>query len=76
MIMGITNRTQYKSSKERMMSNPHPLFAIVSRRDFSHGKPCRALRCERHRYSFLECEPDYWLTLVRRGGSRRVFVCG
>mmetsp|Transcript_23066 Transcript_23066/g.55849 ORF Transcript_23066/g.55849 Transcript_23066/m.55849 type:complete len:495 (+) Transcript_23066:155-1639(+) len=33
-------------------------------RDFSPDKPCEALRCEKTRHSFYECEPDFWMVLI------------
>ena len=33
-------------------------------RDFSPDKPCEALRCEKTRHAFFECEKDFWIVLV------------
>lgn len=39
-----------------------PLLSLRS--DFSPEKPCESVVCEKHRYAFLQCEPDFWLVLV------------
>jgi len=33
-------------------------------RDFSPDKPCEALRCEKTRHAFYECEPNFWIVLI------------
>mmetsp|Transcript_1187 Transcript_1187/g.1692 ORF Transcript_1187/g.1692 Transcript_1187/m.1692 type:complete len:583 (+) Transcript_1187:70-1818(+) len=38
-------------------------------RDFSPDKPCEALRCEKTRHAFFECEKDYWIVLIMNNPS-------
>jgi hypothetical protein len=40
------------------------MLSCICIRDFSPNKPIESMHTEKHRYSFLECEKDYWMVLV------------
>lgn len=34
-------------------------------REFSPNAPIDSMQTEKHRYTFLECEPEFWMLMVR-----------